>query len=147
MKSKIFECRKVIGKILMYKDDYLLSWSRCYFPELSSTPKTFWRDFLQSVWFWVGVRSAFNAVSIAPSTRCQSLGDRGLSPASALSQAISRSLIRVFAPERSFFSTIESVSATIRRNEERSPSLWVATICVVVDFGLLVDGFWREQLL
>ena len=119
--------------------------SESYFPESSIILRTFWRAFWQSAWFGIVALSVFRAVSILPSTICQSLGDRGLSPASALSQASSRSLIRVFPPERSFFSTRESVSVTMTRNDERSPSLWVETVCLVVDCELLVDGFWSVQ--
>src|ERR1700704_2137290 len=77
-------------------------------------------------------RRAANARSMALSTVCQSAAARGLSPASASSHDVSRSLMRVFAPERSLLSTSAFVSSTIARNCDRSPSLDGEAACASV---------------
>src|SRR6202043_3925633 len=80
------------------------------------------KDCLQAAGSGLLARNASSARSIALSTVCHSAGERGLSEGSASSQVISRSLIRVFAPPRSPFSTRDAVSTTMARYDERSPS-------------------------
>src|SRR5690349_20156130 len=76
----------------------------------------------QSDWLGLPARNAVRASSISPSSWCHLPESRGLSPASASSQATSRSLIRVLPPARSFLATLLLTSVTMVAKEVRSPS-------------------------
>ena len=77
---------------------------------------------------------------MALSKTCQSSAARGFKPASAESQATSKSLIRVLAAGKSPLSTMVATFAAMLLNEDRSPSLDAAFVCGTEVARALVDG-------
>src|ERR1700687_2539892 len=96
------------------------------------------KDRLQAAGSGLLARSAASARSMALSTVCHSAAARGFREGSASSQDVSRSLIRVFARERSPLATMDTVSTTIARNGERSPS--VEGVAASADATISAEG-------